>query len=157
VSDESSQTSEADRGPTAAPRIISQIDAHLARFNDAPEKYRSALKLGSDAIHEAFEKNVNAATLLSLRTAVVDHILQLLWQEKGEALSGLALLAVGGYGRGELHPHSDVDIAILLPAKQSRKQSALRDAALSEWITSLWDLNLDIGHRSKVSHPCSMR
>ena len=64
--------------------------------------------------------------------------------------AGMDLLAVGGYGRAELHPHSDVDIGILLQAEVSDQQTM----DLSAWVTQLWDLGLDIGHSVRTVDDC---
>jgi [protein-PII] uridylyltransferase len=57
----------------------------------------------------------------------------------------LALLAVGGYGRGEMAPHSDVDIGFLTPWKQTGWTEQVIEAMLY----ALWDLGLKIGHSSR--------
>jgi len=136
------------RGSATAPLDL----APLARIIDAdgasPAACREALATGRDAVHAAFEQGVPARHLLAGRTAVVDLVLTRLWVAEGERFDGLALVAVGGYGRAELHPHSDIDLAILLPADASVSERARerRDAALSRWLTALWDLQLQIGH-----------
>lgn len=145
-----------------ATSIIAQIDELIAsQQNDliVGEQndigiYRQALEVGRDAIHQHFLADAEASTLLGLRTCVVDHVIKRLWHNEAEAFDGLALLAVGGYGRGELHPYSDIDIAILLPHQHDDQQIATRDEKLSGWITSLWDLNLDIGHSVRTVSDC---
>ncbi len=111
----------------------------------SPEACRVALHAGRDAVHAAFEQGVPASSLMAGRTAVVDLVLTRLWFAAGSAFDGLALCAVGGYGRGELEPASDIDLAILLPEDDLQDQGA-RDEQLSAWITALWDLELQIGH-----------
>ena len=129
------------------------IDARLAADPDesSPALWREALAFGKRRVHERFEAGAPAAELLAGRTAVVDRVLAHLWRREGSAFDGLALLAVGGYGRGELHPFSDVDIAILLP----RREDAARDERLAAWITALWDLGLDIGHSVRTVADCA--
>lgn len=82
-------------------------------------------------------------TLVKAKAHFIDRVLVQLWHKldlhKGKQLS---LIAVGGYGRGELHPYSDVDLLILT-------QGALSDSqqdAISQFITLLWDLRLEVGH-----------
>ena len=60
---------------------------------------------------------------------------------------GATLAAVGGYGRGELYPHSDVDLLILLP----HAPTAEDESAIERLVASLWDLGLEPGH-SAVSY-----
>ncbi|MBA3054905.1 MAG: bifunctional uridylyltransferase/uridylyl-removing protein, partial [Sphingomonadales bacterium] len=57
----------------------------------------------------------------------------------------IAILAVGGYGRGEMAPHSDVDIAFLTPGKQTSWCEQVIEAMLY----FLWDLGLKVGHSSR--------
>lgn len=64
--------------------------------------------------------------------------------------SECALLAVGGYGRGELHPHSDIDICIVVPAAPDADSRA----RLVEFVTFLWDIGLQIGHSVRTIAEC---
>jgi [protein-PII] uridylyltransferase len=64
---------------------------------------------------------------------------------KPQAGDRLAVLAVGGYGRGEMCPHSDVDIAFITPAKAS----AACEQAIEAMLYFLWDLGLTVGHSSR--------
>lgn len=76
------------------------------------------------------------------RATLVDTILQRLWELTGMSQhKELSLLAVGGYGRGHLQPHSDIDLLFLYAKRLSSPQKA----DISEFITRLWDLGLDIG------------
>src|SRR5690606_21748914 len=60
------------------------------------------------------------------------------------------LIAVGGYGRGELHPHSDIDLLVLLePAVQGRA-----DEAVSRFLTFLWDIGLEGVHSVRTLDDC---
>jgi [protein-PII] uridylyltransferase len=57
----------------------------------------------------------------------------------------LAILAVGGYGRGEMAPRSDVDIAFLTPARQT----SWGEQVIESMLYALWDLGLKVGHSSR--------
>lgn len=147
-----SQSSEALVARTT--KILQAVNELLEQQAPALTRYRNALELGRDAIHDEFLAGADATTLLSLRTSVVDHILRLLWSQHAIDFEGMALLAVGGYGRSELHPHSDIDIAIVLPDRKDEECESKRNEILSVWITALWDLNLDIGHSVRTVDEC---
>ena len=136
-------------GPAAgAPLDLSPLARIVDAGDASAEACRQALAAGREAVHVAFEAGVPASALLAGRTAVVDLVLTRLWHAAGADLDGLALVAAGGYGRGELQPASDVDIAILLPdpAPGGDVSDGARDEAISAWIRTLWDLGLDVGH-----------
>ncbi|MDH4055882.1 MAG: nucleotidyltransferase domain-containing protein, partial [Gammaproteobacteria bacterium] len=102
---------------------------------------RESLATASDDLKRRFEAGESVASLVHARSALIDDLLLRLWND--HALhDDAALVAVGGYGRGELHPASDVDIMILLPESLPKAS----EEALSAFITSLWDIGLEIGH-----------
>ena len=64
--------------------------------------------------------------------------------------AGATLAAVGGYGRGELYPHSDVDLLILLPQAPAPQD----EGAIEQLVASLWDLGLEPGHSVRTIEDC---
>ena len=107
---------------------------------------KAVLADGRAEIYSCFVDGASSAALVSLQTLLTDTILLQLWQsifeDDNPVSQQLALLAVGGYGRGELHPYSDIDIAILV-SEPPEEQLAER---ISLFITRLWDIGFDIGH-----------
>ena len=67
--------------------------------------------------------------------------------------AGAALLAVGGYGRGELFPHSDVDVLVLLPPSHTGSSEALK-TSIEAFITACWDIGLEIGSSVRTVAEC---
>ena len=87
--------------------------------------------------------------LLALKAWLMDQILAALW-ERFPFHEDLSLIAVGGYGRGELQPHSDIDLLILIKDQLDEKLGE----DISAFITLLWDLKLDIGHSVRTIEEC---
>ncbi len=90
------------------------------------------------------------ADLLNARADFVDQVLTKLWCQHQLDEYQISLIAVGGYGRGELHPHSDVDLLLLT---QDKIDKALEEK-ISAFITQLWDVKLDIGHSVRSVKEC---
>jgi [protein-PII] uridylyltransferase len=88
--------------------------------------------------------------LLAARAVFVDAILTKLWCQHHLDEFQISLVAVGGYGRGELHPQSDVDILLLT---QENVPFELEEK-ISSFITQLWDIKLDIGHSVRSIKEC---
>jgi [protein-PII] uridylyltransferase len=88
--------------------------------------------------------------LLIARAVFVDAILSKLWCQHHLDEFQVSLVAVGGYGRGELHPFSDIDILILT---QEDIELTLEES-ISSFITQLWDIKLDIGHSVRSIAEC---
>jgi [protein-PII] uridylyltransferase len=84
----------------------------------------------------------------------VDSTLADLWHASGMP-AGAALLAVGGYGRGELFPYSDVDVLVLLPPNMAHAaDDPATHATLSTFITHCWDIGLEIGSSVRTIDDC---
>ena len=82
----------------------------------------------------------------------MDATLAELWLHAGMP-PGAALVAAGGYGRGELFPHSDVDVLVLLPSGEALANDALK-AAVEGFITACWDIGLEIGSSVRTVDEC---
>jgi [protein-PII] uridylyltransferase len=102
---------------------------------------------GCDALlaarFDAQGREADVARLVTARAGCVDELVRAAWQRcLGAAAGGLALFAVGGYGRGELFPQSDVDLLVLgEPAAQQAGATAI-----ARFIALLWDAGLAAGH-----------
>jgi len=97
----------------------------------------------------AFLSQPAALDLLRRLRLTVDRQLREVWSDCGMP-HGLALVAVGGYGRGELFPYSDVDILVLLPAAPD----AGLERRLEKLIGVLWDIGLEVGHSVRTIEEC---
>jgi [protein-PII] uridylyltransferase len=91
--------------------------------------------------------------ILRQLSILADGLLIQLWQNAGFAPE-LSLVAVGGFGRAELFPSSDVDVLILLPDGQSPESDPELQAQLERFIGSCWDTGLEIGSSVRTLSEC---
>ncbi len=104
--------------------------------------YREAVQNARKILDERFIQKGNIEALIEDQTWFVDQILITAWQQFAwKDANDISLIAVGGYGRGELHPYSDIDIQILLAKNNKDKYKA----DIESFLTFLWDINLEIG------------
>ncbi|MDT3735714.1 MAG: [protein-PII] uridylyltransferase [Denitratisoma sp.] len=113
-------------------------------------RLKSVLASGQAALRQSYEAKGDALRLLRGHSQLVDDVLRTLWQEARLPL-GLSLVAVGGYGRRELFPASDVDLLFLLPDSVARDT----ERQLEDLIGLLWDIGLDIGHSVRTVWQCA--
>ncbi len=107
-----------------------------------------------DGIRSAcFEHWDQPQLVLARRTAEVDHIVQAAFDQYLSPVfpSGITVLAVGGYGRRELFPNSDIDVLLL--TENPPHNDVTRDA-LSSFLRSLWDVNLRLSHSVHSQEEC---
>ena len=127
---------------------------------------RSRFREGKAALMTHFrESRATAPAATRLVRALARHVDQTLlglWQH-AMMPPGAALLAVGGYGRAELYPHSDVDVLVLLPPGDALHNARIgapgsdNDALKSSvegFITACWDLGLEIGSSVRTVDEC---
>ena len=116
-----------------------------------PGDSRAALAAADEELERRFRDGESVVALVHDRARIVDDILRDIWRSQApELVDSVALVAVGGYGRGELHPHSDVDVMLLLPDDfdpQGNEQ-------LSSFVTALWDVGLELGHSVRTVEQC---
>ncbi len=129
-----------------------RLDEVVRGSQVAPIKvFREAHKDAREKIKALFDQGVDIDTLIHAQARVIDTILGYAWRfYLRDSKQDIALIAVGGYGRGELHPGSDIDIMILL---RSDDQEHYRDA-LELLITFFWDIGLEIGHSVRSLAEC---
>ncbi len=118
---------------------------------------RAMFRDGKAALLEHFrESRPTAPAALRLIRSLskhVDQTLLTLW-EHAAMPSGAALLAVGGYGRGELFPHSDVDVLVLLPPAHAGGSGDALKTSIEAFITACWDSGLEIGSSVRTVAEC---
>ncbi len=112
---------------------------------------KQAVVSGQETLKKHFQEHHNAYQVVFGRSYFVDLIIQQVADIKfNTLLSEVSIIAVGGYGRGELHPHSDVDLMILLPNEHENKY----DESIEQFLMLLWDIKLEIGHSVRTLDEC---
>ncbi|MBF2755297.1 MAG: [protein-PII] uridylyltransferase [Gammaproteobacteria bacterium AqS3] len=108
---------------------------------DGVQRARQLLQVHTATLCDRFlaRPEARVAPLLGERAAAIDSLLRQSWRQSGLAGSSWALLPVGGYGRRELFPHSDIDLLLLEGGPGHREEAA----AL---IRTIWDAGLKVGH-----------
>ena len=111
--------------------------------------FRAEIAAARQALKETYLRRPNPRLLLTRHCQLVDRTVKALWGETGVAADA-ALVATGGYGRGELFPCSDIDLLLLLAAEPTAAQRE----ALERLIGQFWDIGLEIGHSVRTVEGC---
>jgi len=110
---------------------------------------RGEVAVTRQALRDAYLRRPKPRTLLRLHTQLVDRTVKAVWGETGVS-SDAALVATGGYGRGELYPCSDIDLLVLL----AHEPQAAEREVLERLIGRFWDIGLEIGHSVRTVAGC---
>ena len=141
------------RDPIAAAAAPAAGDAAPAR---PPAEMRARFRVAkAERLARFLAARPTARAALRLVRALandVDDTLSALWLDAGMP-EDAALVAVGGYGRGELFPYSDVDVLVLLPSAAPGADET-RGAATERFITACWDAGLEIGSSVRTVDEC---
>jgi len=113
------------------------------------EHWHQHLRVGRERLRAEYLRRPAPRQLLHSHARLVDGVLRALWTQLNPA-RGAALVATGGYGRGELYPYSDVDVLILL----ARPPDAEERERLERLVSLFWDVGLEIGHGVRTLAEC---
>ena len=112
---------------------------------------RSAVTAAQSRREARFHQGEPAAVLVEARSRFVDGVLALAWRRFGlDDDARRALVAVGGYGRGELHPSSDIDLLIL----SRRAMRGGESERIKDFLAFLWDIGLAVGNSVRTVREC---
>ena len=115
----------------------------------AAGRWRDELGAVRSALRAAFHSRPDTPKLLREHARAVDRVLIDVWTGLA-APRDMALVAVGGYGRGELFPHSDVDVLLLLPQALDPEGTLF----VERFIGTLWDIGLEVAHSVRTIAEC---
>ena len=124
-------------------RAIAQTQQHIPIF-------RKAIEETQEKLNQHFIEGAAVETLILRRAELIDCLLSHAWNHLEWPDDNISLIAVGGYGRKELHPCSDIDLLILM----KEDTIDIYQDSIERFITFLWDLKLDIGHSVRTIKEC---
>ncbi len=130
-----------------------EFDQSLAETKNPLPLFRSTLLTGRETLRQKFHDDGGAAALVTAHAWLIDQLMVRAWRRHLPLLPAgipVALVAVGGYGRGELHPASDIDVMILLDRNEPAKTRSFIEAL----VRFFWDMGLEVGHSVRTPGDC---
>ena len=112
----------------------------------------SKLRAQRETLEELWKKGLSGQALLLEQSRLVDEFIASHFNAatEGKATDSIALIALGGYGRSELFPYSDIDLLILFREDAKEEMEIVANAVLYP----LWDTGLDVGHGVRTVEEC---
>ncbi len=118
------------------------------------DRFRSRVISQVDSLKQLHATQISPEDMVTSRVKAVDLILKDVWtlffRNQDKSNEHTSLIAVGGYGREELNPYSDIDILIL----QSNENHALIEQRIKPLIRFLWDIGFEIGSSVRSLNEC---
>jgi len=114
-----------------------------------PQDY-TGLRARRHALDAYWQQDISGSALLSKHSGFIDHHLAESFKESASDKEGFALVALGGYGRQELYPFSDIDLMVLYDPAHKGELNSLVEAILYP----LWDTGLEVGHAVRTPDEC---
>jgi [protein-PII] uridylyltransferase len=111
--------------------------------------YKEILHEGNQYLSDQFKASEAIKILVHKRAWLIDQLLEFAWKSSIKT-DELALVAVGGYGRGELHPASDIDLMIL----ENTRTGTETKQQIESFLVFLWDVGLEVGHSVRTVKDC---
>jgi len=143
---------------TETPAVDSELldperfNAQLAQQKNPLPLFKQAISQAREVLDARFCAGADIRDIIHARAGFIDQLLTAAWARFDFNPDQIALLAVGGYGRGELHPYSDIDLLLLLAPEGQRQ--ALRPK-VEGFLALLWDMGLDIGQSVRTAYECA--
>ena len=139
--------------PVRSTPLLDTAALHGKRLTRAQaiERFRFILRDIRNELEQRFQADEPVIELVSQHASAIDELLKAAWTYfELEQEPDTALIAVGGYGRGELHPASDVDLLVMV----APKIPAPGEESIGQFITFLWDIGLEVGHSVRDVTDC---
>ena len=127
-------------------------EAGIAGDGEWAAQARQLLAQGDARLSRRFDQGDDIDRLVALRARAVDQLIREAWRRCVPSGAGLSLHAVGGYGRGELFPRSDIDVLVLGEPEAQQAQ----EGAIARLFALLWDAGLPVSHAVRSAAQCTV-
>ncbi len=130
-----------------------EFDRSLADTGNPLPLFRAALRSGRENLKQRFFEHSGATSLITLHAWLIDQLMVRAWRRHLSLLpekTSIALVAVGGFGRGELHPASDIDLMLLFEKNDPAKTRVF----IETLVHFFWDMGLEVGHSARTIKDC---
>ena len=132
--------------------LLERLPQRLAGDPFSAPLYRDSLSEAHAELAARFHAEEPIDAIVHARAQLIDVVLRAAWRAHlGDDADRWALVAVGGYGRGELHPCSDIDVLVLTP----EPLSPAGRGPVERLLAFLWDIGLEIGHSVRTLAECA--
>ena len=124
-------------------------------FNNV-KRCKAYIQANNAELARQFRRGTPIGRLIRARADFMDNLLSAIWKQlAGPYSETMALVAVGGYGRQELHLHSDIDLLVLLEGENGEPSSEPEyRQALADFFNFLWDIGLKLGQSARTVASC---
>ncbi len=128
------------------------LDQTLSEAGTEIKPIAAVLDKATDILYSSFSADASADLLVRQKSRFVDHLLRHCFEQffDDSQRETICLLAVGGYGRNELLPASDIDLLLLLDKKPDKDLQQ----DISSFLTFLWDIGLEVGASVRTLKDC---
>ena len=130
-----------------------EFDRSLTDSNNPLPLFRNALQSGRNLLKQRFAEKRRAFSIVTFHAWLIDQLVIRAWKLHLGLLPShttASLVAVGGYGRGELHPASDIDLMVLV---EKVAPPTIRPF-IESFVRFLWDMGLEVGHSVRTVKDC---
>ena len=137
---------------------IDEIDLNLFK-KKLFDKLKKQINIKKDLIKETFLNTSDGSLNVGLNVILIDSLLKTLFKKLYFHIFNnkdfiFSIIAVGGYGRGELAPHSDLDLLFLLPNNLKKNEIKKTEEVIQQILYVLWDLGYKVGHSTRTIDDC---
>ena len=141
--------------PSLLAKLKFETISFKSKRNEIIAKLNEQIKEKKNIIKTIFCKDSNGINYVGLNTIIIDNLIFALSKYLQEILFkkphfDVSIIALGGYGRGELAPSSDIDLLFLVNESPSEVSNSKNEEFIEKFLYFLWDLGFSVGHSTRT-------